>query len=78
MASHLLFYMGFDVDATKEQAKKFIKLDVEGLKRLAAAPKNEKEYIFMAREEIAQQEKLMIEDLKIGSSALKNYKVSKP
>ncbi|WP_034886201.1 monovalent cation:proton antiporter-2 (CPA2) family protein [Gillisia sp. JM1] len=78
MASDLLFYMGFDVDATKEQAKKFIQLDVEGLKRLAAAPKNEKEYIFRAREEIAQQEKLMIEDLKIGTSELKNYKVSKP
>ncbi|CAM4013109.1 monovalent cation:proton antiporter-2 (CPA2) family protein [Gillisia hiemivivida] len=75
MASDLLFYMGFDVDATKAQAKKFIKLDVEGLKRLAAAPKDEKEYIFRAREEIAQQEKLMIEDLKIGSSELKNHKL---
>jgi len=78
MASDLLFHMGFDVDATKEQAKKFIKLDVEGLKRLAAAPKNEKEYIFMARQEIEQQEKLMIDDLKIGSSELRNFKISKP
>jgi len=70
MASDLLFYMGFDAGATKEQADKFIKLDTESLKRLAATPKDGKKYIFQAREEIAQQEKLMLEDLKIGSSEI--------
>ncbi|SDS10295.1 Kef-type potassium/proton antiporter, CPA2 family [Gillisia sp. Hel1_33_143] len=70
MASDLLFYMGFDAGATKEQADKFIKLDTESLKRLAATPKDDKKYIFQAREEIAQQEKLLVEDLKIGSSEI--------
>ncbi|NNE78548.1 MAG: hypothetical protein HKN31_15905, partial [Pricia sp.] len=40
------------------------------LKRLAGSRKNEKEYIFKAREEIAQQEKLLVEDLKIGRSGI--------
>jgi len=68
MASDVLSFMGFDEEAVKGQAQKFIKLDVESLKRLAGTRKNEKEYIFKAREEIAQQEKLLTEDLKMGSS----------
>lgn len=70
LASDLLQFMGFDKEATEGQAKKFIKLDVESLKRLAATPTNKEEYIFRAREEIARQEKLLEEDLKIGSSEL--------
>jgi len=74
MASDVLYFMGFDRAATDEQAQKFIKLDVAGLKRLAVTPKTEKEYIFNVREEIAQQEKLLAEDLKIGSSKVENIK----
>lgn len=70
LASDLLLFMGFDKEATKGQAEKFIKLDVESLKRLAGSRKNKKEYIYRAREEIAQQEKLLLEDLNIGRSEI--------
>lgn len=70
LASDVLNFMGFDKEATEGQAQKFIKLDVESLKRLAGTRKNEKEYIFRAREEIAQQEKLLVEDLNIGKSKI--------
>lgn len=72
MASDVLHFMGFDRDATHDQATKFINLDVRSLKRLATTPKNGKEYIFKAKEEIAQQEKLLVDDLKIGSSRVGN------
>lgn len=72
MASDVLHFMGFDRDATHDQATKFINLDVLSLKRLATTPKNGKEYIFKAKEEIAQQEKLLVDDLKIGSSKVGN------
>lgn len=74
LASDVLLFMGFDKDATDGQIKKFIKLDVESLKILATTTKNEKEYIFRAKEEIAQQEKLLLEDLKIGSSKIDGSK----
>lgn len=70
MASDVLNFMGFDKEAISSQAQKFIKLDIDSLKRLAGIQKNEKEYIFKAKEEIAQQEKLMAEDLNLGSSRI--------
>ena len=70
LASDVLYFMGFDKEATAGQAQKFIELDVASLKRLAVTPKDEKEYIFKAREEMAQQEKLLVEDLKIGNSEI--------
>ncbi len=76
LAGDVLHLMGFDKEATDAQAQKFIKLDVESLKRLAATAKNEKEYIFRAREEMAQQEKLLVEDLKIGNSEIGSNQVS--
>lgn len=76
MASDVLNFMGFDKEATKGQAEKFIRLDVESLKRLAVSPKDGKEYIFKVKEEIAQQEKLLIEDLKIGNSEIGGNQVS--
>ncbi len=75
LASDLLNLMGFDKEATDSQAEKFIQLDVESLKRLATTPRDEDEYIFRAREEIKQQEKLLIEDLKIGNSELRSHEI---
>ncbi|RMA64374.1 monovalent cation:proton antiporter-2 (CPA2) family protein [Ulvibacter antarcticus] len=75
LASDVLQHIGFDKKATDEQAQKFIQLDEESLRRLANTPKNEKEYIFRARAEIAQQEKLLEEDRNIGSSRI-DYKSS--
>jgi CPA2 family monovalent cation:H+ antiporter-2 len=72
LASDVLHHIGFDKVATQEQATKFICLDEESMRRLAVAPKSEKEYIFKARMEIEQQEKLLEEDQKIGSSQLNN------
>lgn len=74
MASDVLHFMGFDREAIDSQAQKFIKLDVDSLKRLAGMRKNEKEYIFKARQEIAQQEKLMTEDLNLGRSNVGDIK----
>jgi len=76
LASDVLYLMGFDKEATDAQAKKFIKLDVDSLKRLAVTPKGGKEYIFRAREEMAQQEILLMEDLKIGNSEIGSNQVS--
>lgn len=76
MAGDVLHFMGFDKEAIRGQAKKFIRLDVESLKRLAVSSKDEKEYIFRAKEEIVQQEKLLIEDLIIGSSEIGSNQVS--
>ncbi len=76
LAGDVLHLMGFDKEATDAQEEKFIKLDIESLKRLAVTAKNEKEYIFRAREEMAQQEILLMEDLKIGSSEIGSKPVS--
>lgn len=67
LASEVLHHVGFDKNATNGQARKFIQFDEESLRRLAVTT-NEEEYIFRARAEIAQQEKLLVEDLKIGHS----------
>ena len=66
LASDVLSHLGFRKHTLHRQALSFIKLDIESLKRLAARPKRDKDYIFQAREEIAQQERLLEEDLKRG------------
>ncbi len=76
LASDVLQSMGFDKEATNGQAQKFIRLDVESLKRLAISAKDEKEYIFRVKEEVAQQEKLLIEDLNIGNSKIGSNQVA--
>jgi hypothetical protein len=76
LAGDVLQYIGFDRHEISSQSQKFIKLDEESLKRLAVTAKNEKEYIFRAREEIAQQEKLLEEDLNIGRSEIDGHKDS--
>ncbi|WP_255535329.1 monovalent cation:proton antiporter-2 (CPA2) family protein [Cellulophaga sp. E16_2] len=72
LASDVLQHIGFDAEATRGQADKFIRLDEESMRRLARAPKTGKEYVFKAREEMEQQEKLLEEDQQVGSSQLKN------
>ncbi|MCL4148999.1 UNVERIFIED_CONTAM: hypothetical protein GTU68_010026 [Idotea baltica] len=66
LASDVLCQVGFNRPIIESQAKKFIKSDEESLRRLAQQSKDEEEYIFRARAEIAQQEKIMEEDLKRG------------
>ena len=63
LASDVLSKMGFRKYTLYRQAQNFIKLDEQSMRRLAEQkPKDEKEYIFKAKEEIAQQEKVMEQD----------------
>lgn len=64
LASDVLLQMGFGKRMVQNQAQKFIQFDEESLRRLAVKVENEEEYIFRAREEIAQQEKCLEEDRK--------------
>ncbi|NQZ78747.1 MAG: potassium transporter, partial [Ekhidna sp.] len=66
LAADVLSYLGFRKYSVHRQAQNFIRYDEESLRRLADEPQNSDSYIFKAREEIAQQEKLLEEDLKRG------------
>ena len=66
LASDVLAHMGFRKYSIMRQAQNFIKYDEESLRRMADQPKDTEEYIFKAREEIQQQEKLLEDDLKRG------------
>ena len=74
LAGDLLYLMGFDKKATEEQVEKFIKLDRNSFQRLASTSKDRKDYIFKARQEIAMQEKLIEDDLDLGSSEIASHK----
>ena len=65
-ALHLLGHRKYTVH---RQAQNFIKYDEHSLRRLADKVLNSDEYIFKAREEIAQQEALLQEDLRRGDLA---------
>lgn len=73
LAADLLYHMGFDKKATEEQAKKFIQLDRDSFRRLAATSTDKKDYIFKARKEIEMQEKLLEEDFNLSSSDLASH-----
>ncbi|WP_424964390.1 monovalent cation:proton antiporter-2 (CPA2) family protein [Ekhidna sp.] len=66
LAGDVLAHMGFRKYSILRQAQNFIKYDEESLRRMADQPKDTEEYIFQAREEIQQQEKLLEDDLKRG------------
>lgn len=67
LATDVLSKMGFRKYTLHRQAQNFIKLDEQSMRRLAKEkPKDEKEYIFRAREEIAQQERVMEQDWQRG------------
>lgn len=66
LASDVLSQMGFRKYTLHRQTQKFIKSDEEDLRRLANQPRNTETYIFQAREAMAEQEKLLEEDLRKG------------
>ena len=66
LASDVLSEMGFRKYTLHRQAQKFIQTDEQSLRRLAKQSRNEEDYIFKTREEIAAQEKLLEEDRKRG------------
>ncbi len=67
VAEDALHFLGHRKYTTHRQAQNFKKYDEESLRRLANKVLNSDEYIFRAREEIAQQETLLKEDLKRGN-----------
>ncbi|MCL4116060.1 UNVERIFIED_CONTAM: hypothetical protein GTU68_007462 [Idotea baltica] len=62
LAGDVLHEMGYNKNMISRQTKKFVELDDQSVRSLADKSRNEDEYIFKAREEIAQQEKLLRED----------------
>jgi len=67
LAKDVLSKMGFRKHTLTTQVDNFIKYDEEILRRLAKEPKRgEDSYIFMARKELEQQEKILNEDFKRG------------
>ncbi|XCF07428.1 monovalent cation:proton antiporter-2 (CPA2) family protein [Tamlana crocina] len=66
LASDALNKLGFRKYTLNRQVQNFIKYDDASLKRLASEPKRDEDYVFMARKEIEQQEKLLNEDFKRG------------
>lgn len=69
MAGEALHFLGHRKYTIHRQEQNFKKYDEESLRRLADKVLNSEEYIFKAREEIAQQEELLKEDLKRGNIA---------
>jgi len=71
LAGDVLHEMGHSRNMINRRTQKFRELDDDSIRRLADKSRNEEEYIFKAREEIAEQEKLLREDQeseKAGSS----------
>ena len=66
VAEDALHFLGHRKYTIHRQAQNFKKYDEESMRRLADKVLNSEEYIFKAREEIAQQETLLEEDLKRG------------
>ncbi|QIE59104.1 potassium transporter [Rasiella rasia] len=66
LASDVLTKVGFKEETLKMQVQNFIKYDEESLRRLANEPELDDSYIFKARKELEQQEKLLNEDFKRG------------
>ncbi|APG64497.1 potassium transporter [Tenacibaculum todarodis] len=66
LAKDVLSKMGFRKYTLNRQVQNFKKYDEESLRRLASEPKREEDYIFKARQELAQQEKFLNEDFKRG------------
>ncbi len=64
LASDVLEMLGHRRYTTHRQAQKFLKYDEISLRRLAEKSLNSEEYLLKAREEIAQQEAQLKEDLK--------------
>ncbi|MUH37582.1 potassium transporter [Zobellia amurskyensis] len=67
LASEVLSQMGFRKYTLQRQVQNFIKYDEDSLRRLAKEDKiGDENYIFKARKELEQQEKLLEQDFKRG------------
>lgn len=66
LAKDVLSKLGFRKYTLSRQVQNFIKYDEASLRRLATENKDEKGYVFKAKQELEQQEKLLNEDLQRG------------
>ncbi len=66
LASDVLHKFGFRKYTLNRQVHNFITYDEESLRRMAKEPRRGKDYIYRARQELAQQEELLEKDLKRG------------
>ncbi len=66
LAKDVLSKMGFRKYTLTRQVQNFIKYDEDSLRRLAAEPKGGDNYIFKARKELEEQQKLMEKDFERG------------
>lgn len=66
LASDALNKLGFRKYTLNRQVQNFIKYDEASLKRLAADPNRNENYIFKVRKELEQQEQLLEDDFKRG------------
>ncbi|SFD39560.1 monovalent cation:proton antiporter-2 (CPA2) family protein [Algibacter pectinivorans] len=73
LASDALHKLGFRKYTLNRQVHNFIKYDEASLRRLASEPKRDNDYIFKARKEVEQQEKLLENDFKRGIVAYDNH-----
>ncbi|WP_204345097.1 monovalent cation:proton antiporter-2 (CPA2) family protein [Psychroserpens algicola] len=73
LASDALSKLGFRKYTLNRQVQNFIKYDEASLRRLATEPKRDDDYIFKARKELEQQEKLLENDFKRGIVAYDNH-----
>ncbi|WP_396634425.1 monovalent cation:proton antiporter-2 (CPA2) family protein [Maribacter sp. R86514] len=73
LAKDVLSKLGFRKYTLNQQVQNFIKYDETSLRRLAAEPKGEENYIFKARKELEEQERLLEEDFKRGIVEYDNH-----
>ncbi|MGO4918760.1 monovalent cation:proton antiporter-2 (CPA2) family protein [Maribacter spongiicola] len=73
LAKDVLSKLGFRKYTLNQQVQNFIKYDESSLRRLAAEPKQDDNYIFKARKELEEQERLLNEDFKRGIVEYDNH-----
>jgi len=73
LAKDVLSKIGFRKYTLNRQAQNFIKYDESSLRRLAAEPKQDGNYIFKLRKELEEQEKMLDEDFKRGIVEYDNH-----
>lgn len=73
LARDVLSKLGFRKYTLNRQVQNFIKYDESSLRRLASESKEDENYIFKARKELEEQERLLEEDFKRGIVEYENH-----
>ncbi|WP_116769105.1 monovalent cation:proton antiporter-2 (CPA2) family protein [Maribacter litoralis] len=73
LAKDVLSKLGFRKYTLNRQVQNFIKYDESSLRRLASESKEDENYIFKARKELEEQERLLEEDFKRGIVEYDNH-----